>query len=247
MRIRTGAALALALWGSAVQAGITARYASPLGSRPLIVETGDAGDFRIGFEGDDSRLLRSEGRDYLIVAEDGEVQIVPLADLAAVLLRTPLSDTALRDFDKDLDPADRRTLKAVPTGVSRAGTRSVAGQAGIAYRVGYTIDGQPHAETVIASQAEAMRPLADAWRRAGEAFAVVVGAPPFRRAYPGLDRLSVLIAQITGQGALLDAPMLATLRTIRLDATPTEDRFDLPGPPLGQAELEDMIRTAGDR
>jgi len=239
--MRRSARLSLALCGLLAalpaDAGMRAVYHGESEPRVLEVETGDAGELRIGKPGSPAYAIEREGRLYLVQpGADGKPVVVAVEDMAAVLGKSmpPL-------FAQLFSEAARANPSPPPT-MERAGSRTVAGFPGEVWKV--TMAGTPPTtQEMVFSSDPALKPVGRALGKFLESMMLM--------ATPMLGAMAGEMVKEMRSVFAVGTPIESVGRFRLVEARPAEipaERFVLPARPATrreiEAEMKEMVRRA---
>lgn len=234
MRRIAGLSLALiALLGAVPsEAGMRAVYHGESEPKVLEVETGDAGELRIGKPGDPAYAIERDGVFYMVQpGPDGKPLVFAVEDMAAVLGKS------LPPFFASLFSEAARANPSPPPKMERAGSRTVAGFPGEVWTV--TLNGNPpNVQEMVFSADPALKPVGRALGRFIESMMLM--------ATPMLGEMAGEMVKEMRSVFAVGTPLESVGRFRLVEAKAADipaDRFVLPAKPATRAEIERQVKV----
>lgn len=215
------------------EAGMRAVYLGESEPKVLEVETGDAGELRIGKPGDAAYAIERDGRFYLVQpGPDGKPLVFAVEDMAAVL------GESLPPFFATLFSEAARTNPSPPPKMERAGSRTVAGFPGEVWRV--TLNGNPpNVQEMVFSSDPTLKPVGRALGRFIESMMLM--------ATPMLGEMAGEMVKEMRSVFAVGTPLESVGRFRLVEAGAAEipaERFELPAKPATRAEIAAEVKTS---
>lgn len=226
-----GLALIALLAAAPAEAGMRAVYHGESEPKVLEVETGDAGELRIGKPGDAAYAIERDGRFYLVQpGPDGKPLVFAVEDMAAVL------GESLPPFFATLFSEAARTNPSPPPKMERAGSRTVAGFPGEVWKV--TLNGNPpNVQEMVFSRDPALKPVGRALGRFIESMMLM--ATPLLGEMAG--EMVKEMRSVFAVGTPLESVGRFKLVEAKAADVPAE-RFQLPAKPATRAEIAAEVK-----
>lgn len=226
--------LGLALLAAApAAAGMRAVYHGESEPKVLEVETGEAGELRIGKPGDAAYAIEREGRFYMVQpGADGTPMVFAVEDMAAVL------GEAMPPFFAQLFSDAARASPSKPPKMERAGSRTVAGFPGEVWKVTQA-GNPPEVQEMVFSTDPALKPVGRALGRFMESMMLM--------ATPLLGEMAGEMVQEMRQVFSVGTALESVGRFRLVEAGPAEipaERFVLPAKPATRAEIAREVKRS---
>jgi hypothetical protein len=214
-------------------AGMRAVYHGETEPKVLEVETGDAGELRIGKPGDPAYAIERDGRFYMVQpGPDGQPLVFAVEDMAAVLGKSlpPLFATLFSEA--------ARANPSPPPQMERLGSRTVAGFPGEVWKV--TLNGNPpNVQELVFSSDPALKPVGRALGRFLESMMLM--------ATPLLGEMAGEMAEEMRSVFAVGTPLESVGRFRLVEAKAADipaERFQLPARPATRAEIEAEVKRS---